>query len=69
MMLEKLRTDAGLSREELSRRLEVSAMTIRNWERGDTRPTAEHLKNLADVFGVTTDYLLGREGVKNNRAI
>lgn len=66
MMLEKLRTDAGMSREDLSRRLEVSAMTIRNWERGDTQPNAAQIKALADVFGVSTDYLLGRKEAKEN---
>lgn len=60
MMLEKLRNASGLSREALSRRLEVSAMTIRNWERGDTQPNAKQIKALADFFNVSTDYLLGR---------
>lgn len=60
MMLETLRTRDGVSREEVARKLEVSAMTIRNWERGETEPSASQIKALADMFGVTTDYLLGR---------
>lgn len=59
MRLETLRARDGLSREAVARRMNISAMTIRNWERGDTEPTASQIKDLADIFGVTTDYLLG----------
>lgn len=61
MILETLRIRAGMSREDLARRMNVSAMTIRNWERGETEPNASQIKALADLFGVSTDYLLGRE--------
>lgn len=66
MTLEKLRIDAGMSREDLSRRLGVSAMTIRNWELRYTQPNARQVKALADVFGVSADYLLGRKEVTEN---
>lgn len=59
--LEALRMREGLSREDVSRRLGVSAMTIRNWEHGETEPAASHIRALAELFGVTTDYLLGGE--------
>lgn len=60
MNLETLRARDKISREEVARRLGVSYMTIRNWERGETEPNASQIKALADMFGVTTDYLLGR---------
>lgn len=61
MNLKELRIKAGLSREKVSQRMNVSAMTIRNWENGATEPSASQIKALADMFGVSTDYLLGRE--------
>lgn len=61
MILEALRIRFGMSREDLARRMNVSAMTIRNWERGETEPNASQIKALADLFCVSTDYLLGRK--------
>lgn len=60
MNLEPLRVKEGMSREDLARRMNVSYMTVRNWERGNTEPSATQIKALADLFGVSTDYLLGR---------
>lgn len=60
MNLEPLRVKEGMSREDLARRMGVSYMTVRNWERGNTDPSATQIKALADLFGVSTDYLLGR---------
>lgn len=59
MRLASLRLRDGVSREEVARMLEVSAMTIRNWERGETEPSASQIKALANMFDVSTDYLLG----------
>lgn len=66
MRLENLRIRDGVSREEVARRLNVSAMTIRNWERGETEPSASQIKALADIFEVSTDYLLCREWNNNS---
>lgn len=61
MILKKLREDAGISRETLGRMLNVSAMTIRNWENGDTEPSASQIISMADIFDVTTDRLLAEK--------
>lgn len=39
--------------------------TYQNYESGRRIPTADILIKLADFYGVTTDYLLGREPEKN----
>lgn len=65
MRLETLRVRDGLSREAVARRINISAMTVRNWERGDTEPTASQIKALANLFKVSTDYLLGFTKEKN----
>lgn len=60
MILESLRERDKLSREDVARRLGVSARTVYNWERGYSEPTIGQIKALADMFGVTTDQLLDR---------
>lgn len=39
----------------------ISFSTYQNYETGKRIPTADMLIKLADFYGVTTDYLLGRE--------
>ena len=48
----------GLSQEELAEKLGVSRQAVSKWETGEALPEIPKLKGLADVFGVTTDYLL-----------
>ncbi|MGG5340213.1 hypothetical protein IGJ48_002925 [Enterococcus pernyi] len=43
---------------ELERKLHIANGTIGKWDKQN--PSIEPLKKLADYFGVTTDYLLGR---------
>lgn len=59
-VLAELRKDKKMSQLELGRILHVSVGTISNYETGVHFPDIEKLINLADYFGVTTDYLLGR---------
>ena len=59
MRLRELRKSAGLSYEKLAHKLDVSYATIRNWELGVSEPSATHIKTMAGIFGVSTDYLLG----------
>ena len=61
MRLETLRARDGLSQEQVARQLGVSRNTMKNWEDGVTEPNASQIKALADMFGVTTDYLLDRK--------
>ena len=60
--IRRLRLDRGLKQEELGRRLGISKQSVSNWENENIMPSVELLERLADCFGVTTDYLLGREG-------
>ena len=54
----KLRTGAGLTQAELGEKLNSSAKTISKWERGEAIPDAYVLTQMAEIFGVTVDYLL-----------
>lgn len=59
-MLAELRLDKGMTQKELANLLHVSTGTISNYENNVHFPDVEKLIDLADLFNVTTDYLLGR---------
>lgn len=54
----RLRTDAGLTQAELGAKINYSDKSISKWERGDAIPDAYVLTQLAEIFGVTVDYIL-----------
>ena len=51
------------SQKEVAITLNVSAPTVSDWEREKKYPTVENLKQLADLFSVSTDYLLRRTNI------
>lgn len=59
-LLAELRKDSGMTQKQLAERLHVSVGTVSNYENGVHLPDLEKLVELADLFGVTTDYLLAR---------
>lgn len=56
--LQGLRQKAGMSQDALAEKLNVSRQAVSRWERDETMPETEKVVALADIFGVTTDYLL-----------
>lgn len=54
------RVRRGLSKDDLAKAMGVSRKTIHNWE-NEGRIPAVALSKLAEFFGVSADYLLGRE--------
>ncbi len=59
--LTDLRKRKGLSRQNLADELGISVHTYIKCENESVKPPYETLSKLADFYGVTTDYLLGRE--------
>lgn len=59
--LKELRENAGLSQYGFADRFGVSQSTVGNWEAGKREPNFQTMERLADFFGVSVDYLLGRE--------
>ena len=55
------REKAGLSAAEVGRRIGVSQPAVTQWETGAKVPSVEMLCKLADLYCVSTDYLLGRD--------
>ena len=51
----------NISPNKLGEKLNITSGTITGWKKGAS-PNADRLNAIADYFGVTTDYLLGRSG-------
>lgn len=60
--LQQHRKDLGLSQEELGQQLHVSRQTVSQWETDQTLPTVDNLIRLKELFGVSIDSLLSKEG-------
>lgn len=58
-----LRLDANLSRAELSKKLNVSVRLISYWENGKRECSFDMLLEIAELFSVSVDFLLGREEI------
>lgn len=56
-----LRHAHGMTQLQLAERLNYSDKAISKWERGDSLPDIVMLKTIADLFGVTVDYLITDE--------
>ena len=50
----------GIPQERLKRELPVSGSVLYKWLTGKNQPSAESLLRLADYFGCSVDYLIGR---------
>lgn len=61
MRLRELRNKSGLTQNEIANKLGVSGQTILNWENGIYEPKINQLILLADLFGVSIDYLVERK--------
>lgn len=58
--IKRLRIACGLNQVELAKLIGVSKQCVSNWENDNIVPSIEMLIKIADVFHVTTDFLLGR---------
>lgn len=64
-ILKDLRKLKGLNQSYLSDMLGISLTAYQKYEHGTAEPNFDNLSKLADFYGVTTDYLLGREPAPN----
>lgn len=55
----ELRTQKGLSQDELAEKVFVTRQAVSRWETGETVPNTETLKLLSNFFGVSINTLLG----------
>jgi transcriptional regulator with XRE-family HTH domain len=62
--LYQLREQAGLTQAQVAEKLGLSHRAYAFWEREPTAVRAEQLAILAGMFGVSADYLIGRQAPK-----
>ena len=58
--LKNLRLNSDSMQKEIAQTLNVSIRTFQGWESGRTEPNIEELIQIADLFNVTLDFLVGR---------
>ena len=58
--LKRLRQENNLTQEALAEQLKIVKSTITKYEKNTREPEFEILIKIADYFGTSTDYLLGR---------
>lgn len=59
----ELRKKKGLTQIELAKMVNVQQTTVSKWEVGRAVPDYPVLLKLAELYGVSVDYLLGREAI------
>lgn len=59
-IIKELRNEKNFSQAELAKAIGVSQKAIDYWERSVNEPKASYIVRLANLFDISTDYLLGR---------
>ena len=58
--IKRVRLQAKETQRVMAERLGISQRTVASWESGDRMPSYEILLQIASLYQVSTDYLLGR---------
>ena len=61
--IQTLRKLSGLTQEQLAEKLYISRTAVSKWESGKGYPNIESLKDIAQMFNVSIDYLLSSEEI------
>ena len=61
-----LRTEKGMTQKEIADRLFVTAQAVSRWENGEVEPSLNTIMELAKIFGVSVDSLLGITAESNS---
>lgn len=59
--LQSLRREAGMTQAALAERLNYTDKAVSKWERGESIPDVSVLRDIAELFGVSVDYLLTQD--------
>ncbi|MBR7081237.1 MAG: helix-turn-helix transcriptional regulator [Oscillospiraceae bacterium] len=54
-----LREQRGYTQTELAKRLGITRASVNAWEMGISVPSTQYIVELAGIFNISTDYLLG----------
>jgi transcriptional regulator with XRE-family HTH domain len=66
LRIKEARDRADMSQNELARLLDITGGAVGQWELGITIPRAQTINRLSEIFGVSPDWLLGKEGRKTD---
>ena len=55
--LEAARVNAKLTQKELAEILGISNVTVVNWEKGITEPSASQLRKISELSGIPLDFI------------
>lgn len=58
--LKELRIERGITQEEVGKVVNTSKMAVSHWEKGHSEPSIAQLILLTEYFGVSADYLIGK---------
>ena len=64
MRLKELRAEKGATQREVAEFICCSPLVYSRYEREEREPDIDALCRLADYFGVSVDYIVGRTNVK-----
>ena len=63
--IKNLREEKNMKQEDLAKILSISSSAVGMYERDEREPNDEITLKLAEYFGVSTDYLLGKSDIRN----
>ena len=59
LKISKLRKSNNMTQMELADKMDISFQAVSNWERGNSMPDISKLPELAEIFGVSVDEIIG----------
>jgi transcriptional regulator with XRE-family HTH domain len=59
LAIKELRESNGFTQQALADALGISKGAVGNWEAGTREPNLETIKRISNLFGITSDYLVG----------
>lgn len=65
--LKQCRMSQGLKQNEVAKKIGICKQALSSYESGRHMPTVDILIQLADLYGCTTNFLLGRDNVNGCR--
>lgn len=63
--IKNIREQNGLTQSELAKKLGITRSGVNAWEMGISVPSTQYIVELATLFKVSTDYLLGIESTSS----
>ena len=63
--IKSLREQQNITQSDLAKQLGITRSSVNAWEMGISVPSTQYIVELAHIFNVSTDYLLGKSDVRN----